>query len=67
MITIATITDKTKTNMRGTKLTTDDVFMPVGKPFSRDTEVVVIGEGRVTAQSLAIAMFGKDFNSIPNL
>ena len=59
--------NKTKTNMRGTKLTTDDVFMPVGKPFSRDTEVVVIGEGRVTAESLAIAMFGKDFNSIPNL
>lgn len=59
--------NKTKTNMRGTKITTDDVFIPVGKPFSKDTEVVVIGEGRVTAEDLALTLFGKDFNSIPNL
>ncbi|MBO6224514.1 MAG: hypothetical protein J6N72_03535, partial [Psychrobacter sp.] len=59
--------DQTKKSLKGTRLTEDDVFMPIGRGFTKETEVVVIGEGRVTAESMAVALFGKDFKSIPNL
>lgn len=56
-----------KKNLKGTQLTEEEVFMPIANGFTKDTEVVVIGEGKATVESTAIALFGADYKNIQNL
>ena len=56
-----------KSHMKGTRMTQDDLFMNIGNPINKDTEVLLVGEGAATVESLAVVMFGPHYRSLENV
>lgn len=59
--------NKVKSSMMGTRLTQDNVFMNIGNPITKDAEVILVGEGAATADSLAVTMFGQSYKTLENV